>query len=125
MGCERIVQFFFHAVLNIKLYHWQTRKYPRHVASDALFTALLASMDTFIETYIGRYKRPKFTEAFDVSVSQFSDDEIKDLLKEYVAFLTNELPEYLNSENDTDLLNIRDDILGTINKTLYLFTLSQ
>lgn len=124
MGCERIVQFFFHAVLNIKLYHWQTRRYPRHMSSDALFTALLESMDKFIETYIGRYKRPKFNEAFEVNVTQFSDDEIKDLLKEYVAFLTNELPQHLDIEADTDLLNIRDDILGTINKTLYLFTLS-
>lgn len=124
MGCERIVQFFFHAVLNIKLYHWQTRRYPRHMASDALFSALLESMDKFIETYIGRYKRPKFSDAFEVSVTQFNDDEIKDLLKEYVAFLTNELPQHLDIEADTDLLNIRDDILGTINKTLYLFTLS-
>lgn len=124
MGCERIVQFFFHAILNIKLYHWQTKRYSRHMASDALFTALLASMDTFIETYIGRYKRPKFNDAFEISVTQFSDDEIKDLLKEYVAFLTNELPQHLDIEADTDLSNIRDDILGTINKTLYLFTLS-
>jgi hypothetical protein len=25
-------------------------------------------------------------------------------------------------ESDTDLLNIRDDLVGQINKTLYLFT---
>lgn len=124
MGCESIIQFFFHALLNIKLYHWQTRLYSRHVASDALFTQLLVSTDSFIETYIRRYKRPKFPEPFNVNVSSFKDNDITDLLKEYVSFLTDELPRHLDASKDTDLLNIRDDILTIINKTLYLFTLS-
>jgi phenylalanine-4-hydroxylase len=123
MGCERIIQFFFHAILNIKLYHWQTKKYPRHIASDTLFTNLLASMDSFIETYIGKYERPKFDQDFSIDVVHFSDKNIKDVLKEYSTFLSTEVPKYLHPHNDTDLLNIRDDILGKINQTLYLFTL--
>ena len=107
----------------MKLYHWQTKQYPRHIASDTLFANLLASMDLFVETYIGRYKRPEFNDDFSVDVVQFSDKDIVNLLREYSTFLNKEVPKHLNPETDTDLLNIRDDILGKINQTLYLFTL--
>ena len=123
MGCEQIIQFFFHAILNIKLYHWQTKRYPRHVSSDTLFTNLLASMDSFIETYIGKYERPNFKDEFSIDVVQFSDKSIVQLLKEYSTFLNKEVPKHLDPQADTDLFNIRDDILGKINQTLYLFTL--
>jgi hypothetical protein len=123
MGCERIIQFFFHAILNIKLYHWQTTQYPRHISSDTLFTSLLASMDSFIETYIGKYKRPSFKEDFSIDVVQFTDEKIVQLLKEYSNFLNKEVPKHLDPQADSDLLNIRDEILGKINQTLYLFTL--
>jgi hypothetical protein len=38
-------------------------------------------------------------------------------------YLINELPTMLDSAKDTDLLNIRDEILGSVNKTKYLLTL--
>jgi hypothetical protein len=38
-------------------------------------------------------------------------------------YLINELPMMLDSNKDTDLLNIRDEILGSVNKTKYLLTL--
>jgi hypothetical protein len=37
-------------------------------------------------------------------------------------FLNDMVRNRLLNENDTDLLNIRDDLVGSINKTLYLFT---
>jgi hypothetical protein len=51
-----------------------------------------------------------------------SDSQIIKILNEAKTFLFG-LNEELNTETDTDLLNIRDDILSQINKTLYLFTL--
>ena len=80
-------------------------------------------MDSFIETYIGKYKRPKFNRDFSIDVVQFTDDKIVGLLREYSTFLNTEVPKYLDPQTDTDLFNIRDDILGKINQTLYLFTL--
>ncbi len=106
--------------LNIKLYHWQTKLYARHIASDALLTLLLVNIDRFIETYSGRYERPDFKqEDFQISVSEFNDKTIVSLLNHYTNFLKNVLPRDIK---DTDLLNIRDEMLADINKTLYLFT---
>jgi hypothetical protein len=118
---DTVIKTFFHMNLNIKLYHWQTQKYARHIASDALLTLLLVNIDRFVETYSGRYERPDFKQVdFEVKVSEFNDKTIVSLLNYYVKFLKTELPKHLQ---DTDLLNIRDDMLADINKTLYLFTL--
>lgn len=114
---------FFHMTLNIKLYHWQTKSFARHKASDELHGNLLGSIDKFIEVYIGRYDRPQFNNSFDIMVEELTDDKFVSLLKLYVKFLQKELPKYIES-TDTELLNIRDDILSHFNQTLYLTTLN-
>ena len=122
MGCESIVQVFFNIILNVRLYHWSTTSYARHTGSGALYDTLSDLIDTFVETYMGRYKRPEFRNTFNVPVKQFTDSNIDDALREYIQFLKYEVPNYLK-DSDTDLLNIRDEMVGELNKTLYLFTL--
>lgn len=108
---------------NIKLYHWQTTIYVRHKATDELLDHLLDAIDKFIEIYIGKYKRPSFKNGFNIPVKELNDDDIVSLLKSYIKFLNKDIYKYLK-KSDTDLLNVRDDILGHLNKTLYLFTLN-
>jgi hypothetical protein len=109
--------------LNIKLYHWQTTLYSRHKATCELFASIIDLTDNFVETYIGRYNRPHFDEDFQISVSQVSDEEARSMIQQYVLFLKKEVPKHLK-QHDTDLLNIRDELLASLNKTLYLFTLN-
>ena len=117
------VQIFFKMLMNIKLYHWSTTTYSRHIASGELFDKLLELIDQYVETFMGRYKRPEFKNPeFNVHVRQLNDDNVVEVLKEYTQFLERDLSKELN-ETDSDLLNIRDEILGEINKTIYLFTL--
>jgi hypothetical protein len=123
MGGEGIIETFFHMSTHIKLYHWQTKTYSRHMATNQLLLVLLPLIDTFVETYSGRYSRPNFGGSFKLDIQELNDLSAKKLLAYYVDFLKNEVPKYLKS-SDTDLLNIRDSILGELNKTLYLFTLS-
>ena len=119
---EQLIKVFFHMTLNIKLYHWQTTSFARHKASCQLLESLTDLIDTFVETYIGRYKRPYFQEDIQINVSQISDEQAKNMMNEYILFLKKEVPKYLKS-HDTDLLNIRDEMISQFNKTLYLFTL--
>jgi len=56
-------------------------------------------------------------------IRNFNDQEAPVLLKQAVAWMTVKLPALLNN-TDTDLLNIRDEILADLNQTLYLFTLA-
>ena len=128
MGCEDIIKVFFHMQHTIKLYHWQTIVFARHKATDDLLGSLSELIDKFIEVYIGRYQRPKFNKNLKINIDELSDDDddnnsAVNMLKTYIKYMKYELPKYLD-DDDTDLCNIRDELLGDLNKTLYLFTLS-
>lgn len=123
MGCENIIKIFFHMSTNIKLYHWQTTSYAQHKATDDLLTSILPLIDTFIEVYMGRYQRPKFSNDFNILVEELTTDSLIRLINEYISFLKKDVPTYLKS-SDTDILNIRDEMLANFNKTLYLLTLN-
>lgn len=106
----------------VKVYHWQTESYARHKATDDLAGSLDESIDKFVEVYMGKYGRPKFTASSGViRVRNFHDKSAPGLLKDAIDWLTHKLPKHLKP-TDTDLLNIRDEIVGELNKTLYLFT---
>ena len=70
---------------------------------------------------MGKYGRIISASTFDFSLDNYSESfgEYND---EVISFLSDELPRYLN-EGDTDLLNIRDTILGNVNQLKYLLTL--
>ena len=40
----------------IKLYHWETRSYAQHEASDRLHESLSKHIDEFVEVLIGKYQ---------------------------------------------------------------------
>ena len=104
----------------MKIYHWQTKKYSRHKASDELVEELDSLTDKYIETYSGIYDNIRLMpEIFDIKLYNISDTNI-------VKFINKIKIEFMNESNkikDTELLNIRDEILGIIDKTLYLFKL--
>jgi len=105
----------------VKLYHWQTRSFARHKATDDLVAKLDENIDTFVETYMGKYGRPTISKP--IKLSNFSESAAKTFVGQQRAFLSEVLPRKLSRE-DTDLLNIRDTILGDLNQVLYLFTLA-
>jgi hypothetical protein len=105
----------------VKLYHWQTRMFARHKATDDLIVKLDANIDMFVETYMGKYGRP--TVSKPIKLTNFSESAARSFVERQRAFLSKVLPRKLSS-GDTDLLNIRDTILGDLNQVLYLFTLS-
>lgn len=105
----------------IKLYHWQTHLYSRHKATDDLVVKLDASIDTFVETYMGKYGRPTVTGS--IKLRNYSEKSAQVFVSEARHYLSVILPKKLSKE-DTDLLNLRDTILGDLNQVLYLFTLN-
>lgn len=105
----------------IKLYHWQTGSFARHKASDDLTATLDEKIDHFVEVYMGKYGRPKVSGS--IVLHNFSDGAAKAFVAKERGYLSGVLPKKL-SKDDTDLLNIRDEILGELNKVLYLFSLA-
>jgi hypothetical protein len=108
----------------IKIYHWQTIKYPRHKATDDLVDKLDDNIDKFVEVYMGKYGRIDFKgKTACIKIHNFQDKQGPIYLESAVKWLTQKLPRYLKN-TDTDLLNIRDEILADLNRSLYLFTLN-
>ena len=104
----------------IKLYHWQTKEFARHTATDALTLTLDTNIDAFVESYMGRYGRPKVSGS--IKLHNFSEAAAKSFVAKQSKYLETELPKKVGKE-DTDLLNIRDTILADLTKVSYLFTL--
>ena len=104
----------------VKLYHWQTKQFAEHKATDDLLASMDTNIDTFVESYMGKYGRP--SSVGSVKLHNYSPSNVRSFVKQESAWLSNVLPKKLG-KGDTDLLNIRDNILGDLSKTAYLFTL--
>jgi hypothetical protein len=105
----------------VKLYHWQTKQFSRHTATDALTAALDTSIDAFVESYMGRYGRPKVSGS--IKLHNFSESAAKTFVAKETKYLETDLPRKIGKA-DTDLLNLRDEILAELTKVSYLFTLN-
>jgi len=108
----------------VHIYHWQTKSYARHKAADQLLENLTDFIDKFMEIYFGKYGRVNYPSKSNIVVGNMSDDEAVAFLNEMVDYFTNKVPLYVDASKDTDLLNIRDEILGGVNQVKYLFTLN-
>ena len=117
------VQFFFAMRDQIKLYHWQTSVFARHKATDDVIGALDESIDKYVEVYMGKYGRPNLTAKTNViHVKNMGEKEAVRFVKMCIQALLEVVPKGLGPK-DTDLLNIRDEMLAELNQLLYLFTL--
>jgi len=120
--------YFTEMVDLVKLYHWKTKIYSQHKATDQLHEKLSEYVDQFIEVLLGKEKNridilDKKMKQKIKSIRVISRDEkdFKNKLFQYRSFLI-DLNSILDSEKDSDLLNIRDEILASINQFLYLMT---
>ena len=105
----------------VKLYHWQTLDYPRHIATNDLLPKLDTNIDQFVEVYIGKYGRPRLSAKHSIELHNFTDKQATQFLKSAVKWMSTTLSKKI-AKTDTDLLNIRDTIVADLNQTLYLFT---
>lgn len=113
----------------LKINHWQTSSYSQHVAIGNLYDVLTPLMDQFIETLQGQLpERIMFKKVESIDINNQTDKDIKKILQISAKWLQNELPKILLRDEsltmNTDLKNIVDEMLGEINKTLFLLTLS-
>jgi hypothetical protein len=117
------IHFFFALRDQIKLYHWQTTSYARHKATDDVIKELDGHIDSFVEIYTGKYGRSRVGTATNtITVRNLGDAAAIRFVKESLAYLAGPLTKSL-SPRDTDLTNIRDEMMGNLNQLLYLFTL--
>jgi len=117
-----LIIFFFSLRNNLYLYHLSTYSYSRHVAIAKLLDSFDDLTDKFLEVYFGKYGRPDEFANVQLELNKLSDPEAKMELSSYTDFLKIRLNEIINPM-DTQLLNIRDEMVGVLDNTKYLFEL--
>jgi DNA-binding ferritin-like protein len=122
---QTIVLTFLQILNTIKLYHWKTHSYSQHKATDKLYGELNDNIDTFVETMLGKHgNRLDIKEKTNLTIYNYNNlTSFKKKIDEFKKFLINMTKDAnLNLTNNSDLLNIRDEILGNINQFEYLLT---
>ena len=110
---ETTIIKFMDIISNIKIFHWKTKSYAEHKASDSLYNSLNSHMDKFAEVYLGSIGgRFDFTTKKTIHIA---DRNIVTEVKNFIKFI--------NSLNlSGDLSNIREETVADCNQFLYLMS---
>jgi hypothetical protein len=119
---SKIVSVFLEMLNMVKLYHWKTRSFAQHKATDELYSELNEKIDTFVEILLGKDEsRIQMMEKRIDLIDSANTGDFKSRIYKYRTFLI-DFGQVFNAKRDSDLLNVRDEILGNINQFLYLMT---
>ena len=116
MTISEVVTRLMYLQTQIRIFHWQTNSFAQHEAFGKFYDSLSDLTDEFVEAFQGRYERIMFNDT--IALKNLDEVDVNVALDRVVEILTNEL-----ELSDTDLLNIRDEMLGAVNKLKYLLTL--
>lgn len=107
----------------MRVLHWQTKKYSRHNAYGMIYDSLDGLIDKFAEICMGKYGRIQLNgENGTISLKNMNEITVSEQIDEFIEFLIG-LSDEFDPSKDTDVLNIRDEVMGEANKLKYLLTL--
>lgn len=118
-----LISKFLSFQTQIRSYHWMTDSYSKHKAFGKTYDNLDELIDSFIETYFGIFGKDisdNTNMRFSISLVA-NETSIYDEIYNFIEFL-NEFGDVF--KNNPDLLNIRDEILASVNQLKYLLSLN-
>lgn len=119
MNINDLTLLFFVFQNNLKLFHFQTSRYGAHKASDKLYVKFEELCDKYIEVFQGKYGRiPAIDSA--IKVNTFDYLEFEEFCEKYIVLL--EGVSQGSAVMDDELKTILDDMIGEINRFLYLLS---
>jgi DNA-binding ferritin-like protein len=123
MNLNTSINSFLSTQVQFKILHWQTKGYARHIAFGDIYDSLDELVDEYVEVAMGKWGRFNVDEKTNTIVyKNLSEVNMVEFLQDFkgkLYLITTEL----DQEKDTDLLNLKDEILAKINKLAYLLTL--
>jgi len=118
---------------NIKLLHWYSSDINIHNIFDELYSSLNKKFDRLQEEIIETSKNQNITfpsfnfELFNINIEYITENEIKNIFNSIISKFLNvlnsmEFNNYIKTVN-SGLLNTKDEILSSINKSKYLISM--
>jgi DNA-binding ferritin-like protein len=123
---NKVVQRLMFLVSTVQLYHWNTHKYSKHLASDALYNDLQVLVDKFIESFYGRFGQPsskELKEEIPLKIKTLDNKHLVRYLNKTIEDLKNGILGAI-ADRDNGLSSIRDEMITTISKGIYLLKMS-
>jgi hypothetical protein len=106
---------------NLKLYHFQTKRYGSHKASDQLYTQLVALIDHFFEVYQGKHhKLPPIHGT--IHVATIKDKAFATYTRNVMIMIETATRKSCKLRENSDLCNILDEIRAALAQFVYLLT---
>lgn len=117
---RKTATILFHSRQQAHFWHLQTKSYAEHKALNEYYDGILELTDQLLEVYLGKGKKIDFNR-----ITMVFKGYNKQAMIEYFKKLARYMVRVKKSlkDSDGDLLNIMEEIIALINKTLYLFTL--
>jgi len=122
---QTIVLTFIEMLDTIKLHHWRTMSHATHKATDDIYSKLSENVDQFVEIMLGKSgERIDLTRVHSVPLYDYGDDkQFKNKIESYKKYMIDLTKNtQINLDGNTDLMNVRDEILGNLNQLTYLLT---
>ena len=122
---KEVTVVFLEILLMVKLFHWKTHSYATHKATDELYSKLNKHIDSFIEVLLGKTGvRSDLTSKKNIRLIDLTSNEaLKREVGSFKGYLVSlNSNKSLKSMSNSDLFNIRDEILGDMNQFLYLLS---
>ena len=117
----KLIAPFLKIQQQLRVFHWQTESYAQHKAFGKAYENLDELIDQFIEVFTGKYGRPKAKFTYNIELKNYDENFVTEI-DDAIYFLI-EIAKTLDATADTDLLNIRDDMLSELNRLKYLLSL--
>lgn len=116
MNLTETISVFFKHELTIKMYHFQTKLYGAHKASDKYLEKLRANIDRFMEVAQGKHGSIEATE-LNLKIVTVRDDNVNSHIDSFIGKLKND-----NIKWDTlpELAVVRDEMLADAYQLKYL-----
>jgi hypothetical protein len=111
----------------LKLLHWQTLSYAEHKALGKLYDTLEGMGDNLVEVIMGKYGRPRLDDATrSFQIENYKNPETPDVLPfldHLFSVYQTQVKGVFDPQKDSEIINLIDGILETVDKTKYLITL--
>ena len=118
---QEILEHLLQHVNQIRLFHWKTSSFARHKATDKYMNIINPIIDNIIESLQGGREK-RIVDSFVAKYQDLTEDNVMNYLKVYKHWLENHMPILLD-KNETDIMNLRDELLAAVKRLMYLFTL--
>lgn len=125
---KQVITKILEMLMTVKLYHWNTMTYSVHKATDELYGELNTLMDQFVEVLLGKRdnisekNKQEILNINTLHVKNYKDNgQFKKCVEEFKSYLIG-LNTMFSRGGNSDLMNIRDEILAVLNKVSYLLT---